>query len=117
MKAFVISLCIIVSIYSLTIFNAIYINNEASSLIEMAKKLDPQTEEVQNFIDEWEGVQFFFRISSSHKETHRIDEVLNVLLTKANIGTKNGFYEDRASLVEFLTQIKEDETLSLDSII
>ena len=116
MKSFIFSLCVLALIFGLTIANGIYINNVASSLISEAKTLEINKESVNNFISSWEKYQILIKISSSHKETHRIDELLCVLLEKAERNVDNGFFEDRALLIEYLRQLQEDETVSWDSI-
>lgn len=117
MKAFVISLIVLFSFVALTIINAIYINNVTADFIEKAQGLGVGDCSVEDFIKGWEKHEPFIKISTSHKETHRIDEVLSVLERKSKNHTRNGFDEERALLIEYLTQIKEDETVSLDSII
>lgn len=117
MKAFVISLVVLVMMLTLTVFNSLYIINVTNSLIGDAETLKIEDGSVFDFQEKWEKVQFLIRLSSSHKETHRIDEVLGVLEEKARNKTENGFCEERALLVEYITQIQEDEKVSLDSII
>ncbi|MBE6674784.1 MAG: DUF4363 family protein [Ruminococcaceae bacterium] len=117
MKAFVISLVVLTLILAATIFNSIYIFDVTSSLIDCAESLKIDDDSVFAFKEKWEKVQFLIRLSSSHKETHRIDEVLGVLEEKVNNKTENGFVEERALLIEYITQIQEDEKVSIDSII
>ena len=117
MKAFVISLIVLLFIFALTITNAIYVNNVTDFLIDSAKRLDITSGSVDEYIENWEQAQSFIKISSSHKETHRIDEALKELKIAASHGTEADFEEDRILLIEYLTQIKDDETVTWDSII
>ena len=117
MKTFIISLCSLITIFIFTIINGIYVSRTTSLLIDKAKRMDNDVVSVLSFAQEWEKHQFLIRISSSHKETHRIDEALSILKEKARNNVPDGFNEERALLIEYLTQIKEDETVSLDSII
>jgi len=117
MKAFIVSLSVILTIFVLTIVNSVYISHTTDTLINDAKLLNINDDSVQSFAELWEKKQFIIRISSSHDETHKIDEVLAVLKSKVNEGDASGFCEERALLVEYLTQIHEDETVSFDSII
>ncbi len=117
MKAFVISISILLALFGLTIFNSIFINKVTTNLINEARELKIENESISNFADKWERAQTFIKLSSSHKETHKIDEVLGVLEAKAKIQNNNGFEEEKALLVEYITQIQEDEKVSLDSII
>ena len=117
MKAFVISLIVIFSILSLTILNSVYTSNVISSLIDDAKSLNLEDNSVYEYTKKWEKKQPIIKISSSHKETHKIDEILKVLESKSHNNVYNGFEEDKMLLIEYLMQIKEDETVSFDSII
>ena len=117
MKAFVISLSIIFTIFALTIVNSIYVHNATNELINEAQKLNINDDSVELFYNLWDKKQFAIRLSSSHDETHKIDEVLGVLAAKVKESDSSGFCEERALLVEYLKQIQEDEKISLDSII
>ena len=117
MKAFIISLAVVLGIFTLSLIYSFYIGNLTSSLIKDAEAIEIDTKSVQDFCDRWEKVQFVMKIASSHKETHRIDEVLTVLQEKVKNKTEGGFYEEKRLLIEYLHQIKEDESISLDSIV
>lgn len=117
MKAFIVSIAIIFLIFALTVINSIYISHTTDVLLESAKALEIGDGSVERFSTLWDEKQFVIRISSSHDETHKIDEVLAVLKAKDAEGSPSGFSEERALLVEYLTQIHEDETVSFDSII
>jgi hypothetical protein len=117
MKAFIISVSTLGLILCLAIINSIYIYNVTNSLIADAEGLRVDDESVIEFKERWEGLQTIIKITSSHKETHRIDEVVGVLFAKKENGTVNGFEEEKALLVEYLVQIQEDERVSLDSVI
>lgn len=117
MKAFVSSLLIILGIFTLTIINSIYVGNVTETLIVEASKLSAYDNSVEEFISLWSEKRVIIRISSSHEETHKIDEALAVLKAKAIENDPSGFLEERALLLEYLNQIQEDETVSFDSII
>lgn len=117
MKAFVVSLSIILIIFTFTIINSIYIHNVTDELISAAEGLNIDDDSICRFTELWEDREFTIRLSSSHEETHKIDEALSVLTAKAQEGSSSGFCEERALLVEYLKQIQEDEKITLDSII
>ncbi len=117
MKAFVVSLLIILAIFVSTVINCIYVNNVTSDLIEAALSIQIDDGSIQRFAALWEEKQFSIRMSSSHDETHKIDETLAILKSKEKEGDASGFCEERALLVEYLIQIQEDEVVSFDSII
>lgn len=117
MKAFIVSLSIILAIFVLTIINSVYVSNVTNELINHAQSLTIDGDSVDKFSFLWEKKQFSIRLSSSHEETHKIDEVLAVIKSKASTKDYVGFCDQRALLVEYLIQIHDDETISLDSII
>ena len=117
MKAFVVSLSIILAIFLLTIINSVYVSHTAGLLIKEASNLEIDNGSVERFASLWEQKQFSIRITSSHEETHKIDEALAVLKAKSNEKDASGFCEERALLVEYLVQRREDEKVCLDSII
>ena len=117
MKAFVVSLSIVLIIFSLTIINSIWVKSATELLIATAEELNIHDGSVENFSQLWEEKQLIIRIASSHEEIHKIDEALAVLKAKVTERDASGFLEEQALLVEYLYQIKEDETVSIDSII
>ena len=117
MKAFVVSVIVLSLMLAMTIANAIYINNVTEYFITEAESLSPRKESVAEYTQKWEKHLPVIKISTSHKETHRIDETLEVLMAKAENGICTEFEEGRALLIEYLNQIKDDEQVSLDSII
>lgn len=117
MKAFIISLSIVLALFILTALNSIFVNYTVSSLIEQAQSLQIGDDSVKKFANTWNEKQFFIRLSSSHEETHKIDEAVKVLEAKVQEGNASGFCEERALLVEYLTQILEDEAISFENII
>ncbi len=117
MKAFIVSLSIILTVFLLTIVNSVYVSHTTDALIKEASALNVEGDSVERFAQLWKKKQSVIKISSSHDETHKIDEVLAVLESKVKEGNASGFCEERALLVEYLVQIQEDETVSFDSII
>ena len=117
MRAFIISLSIILLIFTITLFNSIYVENATAELISCAKGLSINDASIEQFARLWDKKQFAIRLSSSHDETHKIDEALAVLAAKAKESDPSGFCEEKALLIEYLTQIQEDEKISIDSII
>ena len=117
MKTFVASIIILFIVFALTVANALYVSRVTSSLIKDAKELVLNSDSINGFTEKWEKVLPIIKISTSHKETHRIDESIAILLSKAEHGEAQGFEEEKALLAEYLIQIKDDETVSFDSII
>ena len=117
MKAFIISALVLGVILCLAVINSVFIYNVTNSLIEDAESMNLNNESVYEFKRRWEDVQAFIKITSSHKETHRIDEAIGVLVAKKEYNIENEFEEEKALLIEYLIQIQEDETVSFDSII
>ena len=117
MKAFIVSVSIIFVIFAFTIINSIYIDHVTEDLIGHARALSMDVDSVEAFSSLWEKKQFSLRLSSSHEETHKIDEVLAVIRSKVTTKDEVGFCDQRALLVEYLIQIHDDEDISLDSII
>ena len=117
MKAFILSLSIVIAIFALTIINSIHVSHSTDILINEASSISLDAKSTSRFEEIWKKRQIIIRISSSHEEIHKIDEMLSVLKAKAENGISEGFYEERSLLVEYLVQIQEDEEVSFDSII
>ncbi|MBQ8145454.1 MAG: hypothetical protein IJ039_01595 [Clostridia bacterium] len=117
MKAFIISTVALTLILFLAVFNSIFIYNVTNSLIEDAQGLSIDNNSVSEYAERWEDLQPLIKISSSHKETHRIDEVIGVLKAKTEHQISSGFEEEKSLLIEYLIQIQEDEKVTFDSII
>ena len=117
MKAFILSISIIIAIFALTIINSIHVSRSTDILIKEASAIDIDTKSTKRFEEIWKKRQIIIRISSSHEEIHKLDEALSVLKAKAENGISEGFFEERALLVEYLIEIQEDEIVTFDSII
>ena len=117
MKAFVISLATLLALFALTIFNGICINKTIDSLLNSASSITHSNNSIAVFSKEWDKAEPLIRLSSSSKETHKIDEAIKVLKIKSISKNASGFYEEKELLMEYLQQIKDDEKVSLDSII
>ena len=117
MKAFIISALVLGVILCLAVINSVFIYNVTNSLIADAEGLRVGDESLIEFKERWEELQTIIKITSSHKETHRIDEAIGVLVAKKEYNIENEFEEEKALLIEYLIQIQEDETVSFDSII
>ena len=116
MKSFIVSISVILCLIGLTIGNAIYIDNVTSALLSEADILEVQGESTVHFSEQWEKHKPFIKISSSFEEVNRIDEAISVLLVKSKQNEAHGFYEEKALLIDYLTKIQMDETVSLDNI-
>ena len=58
MKSFIISLAVVISIFLLTIFNSIYINEAIDELTVSASKLTPTESSINQLISQWDKVGF-----------------------------------------------------------
>lgn len=117
MKAFIISICTLSILFAFTVLNGIYINKVTAKLMYEAEKIELNPGSVNEFSNMWRKYQFIINISSSHKETHRIDEGISILKKKASANISEGFEEEKTLLIEYFFQIGTDERVSIGSII
>ncbi|MBP3495197.1 MAG: DUF4363 family protein [Clostridia bacterium] len=118
MKAFVISLIILIAIMALTVTNAIYINNKSEDFHALASLLTPETNsEFFVLYDEWKKAEGIFSITISHKDIDNLNIALSVLKQKYENKEDDGFYEYKALLMNYISEIRDKEAFALDNII
>ncbi len=118
MKGFIISVCIIAVIFALIIVNSIYIINVTDNLIDKVNLLDSNSYIVMKEIMElWEKNSFIICLSSSTKETDKIEDMLSALEAMYEAGSFLGLDEKKALLINYIRLINTHEKVSIDNIL
>lgn len=118
MRASIISLCIFVILVLVVIFNGVYINFITDDLVNEVMELDIESyEEVLAVYEKWSNHHFYICLSSPHDKTDKVEECFRVILEKAKGGEKEGFFEYRALLLNYIEDIKRVQSFSIDAIV
>ena len=117
MKGFIISCFIIILVFALVIINSLCVNNVTNKLIQKVETLDTSYESYLSLENLWKKNSFLLKISSSTKETDKIDDVLSTIESLYKIGDFSSLEEKKSLLINYIRLIKEHEKVSFDNLI
>lgn len=118
MKAFIISLCALVTIVGTTVGSSIYIGKVTNELDGMVSELAPNDEtKFQKAKAYWEKNEHFICIFVSHKDIDNVNIAFKVLEEKFQNDDGGGFYEYSALLEKYIEEIANKERFHIDNII
>ena len=118
MKGFVISICIVIIIFSLVGVNSFYVKRVMENLKKSVDELKPQDHALMSEVTTlWKKNKFFICLSSSTKETDKIDDMISALEAMYEHDSFLGLEEKKALLINYISLISSHERLSLENII
>lgn len=117
MKEFIICLCIIALILIVVIINSVYTKNVTSKLIEGVKLLNEDYDNYESLTKLWDKNIFWIGLSSSTKETDKIEDMLSALASLYKIGDFSTLEEKKSLLINYIELISDHERVSIDNII
>ena len=118
MKGFVISICIVAIIFSLVAANSFCVRNVMDNLVKSVELLTPQDDtQMTEVLKLWNKNKFFICLSSSTKETDKIDDIISVLEAMYEHNSFLGLEEKKALLINYISLISSHERLSLENIV
>lgn len=118
MKGFIFSLCIIIVIFALVIANSLYTLNVTETLIDKINFLTPESDTLMHEIRTlWDKNSFILGLSSSTKETDRIEDMLSTLEVMYRSNTFSGLEEKKALLTNYIRLINMHERLNIENLI
>ncbi len=117
MKEFIICLCIIALILIVVIINSVYTKNVTSKLIEGVKLLNEDYDKYESLTKLWDKNIFWIGLSSSTKETDKIEDMLSAIASLYKIGDFSTLEEKKSLLINYIELISDHERVSIDNII
>lgn len=118
MKGFIISICIIAVIIGLVVANSFYTLKVTEHLIDKINLLDSNNYILMKEIQEkWDKSSFFIGLSSSAKETDKIEDMLSSMEAMYNTGEFLGLEEKKSLLINYIKLINSHERVSLENIL
>lgn len=117
MKGFIISCLVIVFVFTLVIINSFCVINVINDLIEKVETIDTNYESYKNLVDLWDKNSFLLKISSSTKETDKIDDMLSAIMSLYKTGDFSSLEEKKSLLINYMRLIKEHERINIDNFI
>lgn len=118
MKGFIFSVCVIFVILILVIMNSLYTLNVANTLIEKISLLDSDNYIImKEVLDYWDKKAPILCLSSSTKETDKIEDMLAAMESMYKTGEFLGLEEKKALLTNYIKLIKTHERVTLENIL
>ena len=118
MKGFIVSICIIAVISGLVITNSFFTLNLTEKLVQKIDLLTSDNYIIMKEIQEqWYKSRFFLGLSSSTKETDKIDDMLASLEAMYKSNDFSGLEEKKSLLINYIKLINSHERVNLENIL
>ena len=117
MKGFIISCVIIIFIFTAVIINSFCVKNVINDLVEKVELIDTNYDSYKSLVDLWEKNSFLLKISSSTKETDKIDDMLSAIKSHYKTGDFSSLEEKKSLLINYMRLIEEHERINIDNLI
>ena len=117
MKEFIICVCIIALILVLVIVNSIYTKNVTNKLIEGVNALSENYDNYESLKKLWDKNLFWIGLSSSTKETDKIEDMLAAIGSLYKSNDFLGLEEKKSLLINYIRLIGNHEKLNIENII
>lgn len=118
MKGLIISLCVIAVILGLVIANSLYTLNVTDTLISKTNKLDSGSYTfMAELLNYWKKQAPIIGLSSSTKETDKIEDILATLDAMYKSNNFLGLEEKKALLTNYIKLIRTHEMVTIENIL
>lgn len=117
MKGFIISCLIIALVFALVIVNSFFVKFVINDLVDKVETVDSSYESYKRLLDLWEKNSFLLKISSSTKETDKIDDMLSAIGSLYKTGDFSSLEEKKSLLINYMRLIEEHERINIDNLI
>ena len=117
MKAFIISICIVILIFSATFVNSFFVKKVTENLIEKVSFLNEDYESFDNLKGFWNKKSSFICLSSSTKETDKIEDMLSAIESLYKTDDFLGLEEKKSLLINYIRLISNHERVNIENII
>ena len=116
MKAFIISLIILLLMFILIIWNSIYISKITDTLNILTTEINEasSTKELETLINYWNKHKLLISISVPHNEVDEMEKQL--LLLKDDIENHLNFHNTKVLVLKAIEEIKIHATLNADNV-
>lgn len=118
MKGFIASICIMAIILGLVIANSIFTLNTTNDLIEKIRLLNSDSYILmEEILELWDEKSPILCLSSSTKETDKIDDMLSAIESMFNSNNFLGLEEKKSLLINYIKLINTHERVSIENIL
>ncbi len=115
MKAFIISLCIVLVLTLLIGFNAIYINKVTKELISRTDSTS--FDNYSELVLLWQKRKMIISLCANHREVDKIEEQIVLIKNACKSKSKDELDRAKALVTNYINQIKRHEELTIDNIL
>lgn len=117
MRAFVISLVILILLSTFVIWCSAFVVNTLDDLKINVEELEiSNTDNFKKIEEKWEKCKYIIAIATPHSKLDDMDKAICVLDSKIENDELEGFYEYKAQLLVCIEEIQSHERVSWDSI-
>lgn len=117
MKEFIISICIVLLIFTTTFANSFFVKKDTKELIDKVSSLNVHYESYRELENLWNKKSDFISLSSSTKETDKIEDMLSAIGSHYKTGDFSGLEEKKSLLINYIKLISNHERVNIENII
>ena len=117
MKGFIISCMIIAFVFTAVIINSFCVKNVINDLVEKVESVDTNYDSYKSLVGLWEKSNFLLKVSSSTKETDKIDDMLSAIKSLYKTGDFSSLEEKKSLLINYMRLIEGHEKINFDNLI
>ena len=117
MKEFIISICIVLLIFAITFVNSFFVKKDTKELIDKVSSLNMHYESYRELENSWNEKSNFISLSSSTKETDKIEDMLSAIESHYKTGDFSGLEEKKSLLINYIKLISNHEKVNIENII
>lgn len=114
MRAVIISIIILISLLTFSVFNTIYINMKISQLTDLTENMNHSeiSGQLSEFRSIWEPLSSYLRITVTDTKINPVEKAIEHL-KQISLGSKSDFMTARSDLLTSLSEISELEEITL----
>ena len=118
MKHFIVCLCVALLIFGLVTVNSFYVRKITDELCRQANLLKSYDfDSYKRLYDSWDKYKLFIGLSSSTKETDKIEDMLASIGSLYKINEFSTIEEKKSLLINYIRLIGNHEKLNIENII
>ena len=117
MRVFIICVCVVAVLIGLVTVNSILVSGIADELIQCVEALDTSSQNYDKLVQLWDKNCSFISLTSSTKETDKIEDMLAAIGSMYKAQDFLGLEEKKSLLINYIRLISNHERVNVENII
>ena len=117
MRVFIICVCVVAVLIGLVTVNSILVRGITDELIQCVEALDTSSQNYDKLVQLWDKSCSFISLTSSTKETDKIEDMLAAIGSMYKVQDFLGLEEKKSLLINYIRLISNHERVNVENII